>query len=134
MAPVSRRGHADGGRANRTKAARGNGDEHDLDDLDAALLQIFLARRVIRLDNALDILTTLVDVTGNISTPGLAPPGLTLDSGTPVDQDTFEEAVGRVNAAIHDFDFEIRKSLSQATGDPLWAIVFFPGVLRVDFR
>jgi hypothetical protein len=43
-----------------------------------------------------------------------------------VDQDTFEEAVSRVNVAIHDFDFEIKKSLAQADGNPLWAIVLVP--------
>ena len=43
-----------------------------------------------------------------------------------MDQDTFEEAVSRINVVIHDFDFEIKKALAQANGNPLWAIVFFP--------
>ena len=46
-----------------------------------------------------------------------------LESEIEVDQDTFEEAVSRVNVAIHDFDFEIKKSLAQVNGNPLWAIV-----------
>ena len=49
---------------------------------------------------------------------------LTTDANTQIDQDTFEEAVSRINIAIHDFDLEIRKALSQASGDPLWAIVW----------
>ena len=49
-----------------------------------------------------------------------------LGSEIEVDQDTFEEAVSRVNVAIHDFDFEIKKSLAQANGNPLWALVLAP--------
>jgi hypothetical protein len=40
-----------------------------------------------------------------------------------VNQDSFEEAVSRLNTAISDFDLEIRKTLSQTNGNPLWAIV-----------
>ncbi len=50
-------------------------------------------------------------------------PNNRLDSEVEADQDTFEEAVSRINVAIHDFDFEIKKSLAQANGNPLWAIV-----------
>ncbi len=39
-------------------------DGHELDDLDAALLQTFIAKRVLYLENAIDILSTLADVTG----------------------------------------------------------------------
>ena len=41
-------------------------ETHDLDDLDAALLQTIIAKRVIVLDDALKILETLADVTGLI--------------------------------------------------------------------
>jgi len=34
-----------------------------------------------------------------------------------------EEAVSRINHAIADFDFEVRKTLDQTTGNPIWAIV-----------
>jgi hypothetical protein len=39
------------------------------------------------------------------------------------DRVTFEEAVSRINVALSHFDINIRKSLSQTSGDPLWAIV-----------
>jgi len=48
---------------------------------------------------------------------------LTIDVEIRADQDALEEAVARINAAIHDFDLEIRKALSQKDGVPLWALV-----------
>ena len=101
-----------GGHANDTS-------EHELDDFDAALLQTFIAKRVLTIDNAIDVLGSLADITG------LRPliPSDFLEADIQVDQDAFEEAVSRINVAIAAFDFEIRKSLAQTTGEPLWAIV-----------
>jgi Nse1 non-SMC component of SMC5-6 complex len=48
---------------------------------------------------------------------------LIVDVEVNADQDSFEEAVHRVNTAIHDLDLEIRKALSQKTGEPIWALV-----------
>jgi Nse1 non-SMC component of SMC5-6 complex len=120
MAAVARRmnGMETNGRGHTTDDE--DEDKHELDDLDAALLQTFIAKRVIYLDNAINTFATLVDATGTF------PPSLkfNLESDIQVDQDTFEEAISRINVAIHDFDFEIRKALAQATGSPLYAIVF----------
>jgi hypothetical protein len=51
--------------ANGNGAGHRNNGDHDLDDLDAALLQTFIAKRVLNLDDAQNILGTLADVTGN---------------------------------------------------------------------
>lgn len=59
MAAVGRRPLTNGDNNNHTTA------KHGLDDLDAALLQTFIAKRVIQLDDALQIFETLVDVTGS---------------------------------------------------------------------
>jgi hypothetical protein len=53
-----------------------------------------------------------------------------IGSDIQIDQDTFEEAVGRINVAISDFDLEVRKALGQADGTPLWAIVVFLALYR----
>jgi hypothetical protein len=64
MAAVARRPQTNG--IERNGAAHANNqEEHDLDDLDAALLQTFIAKRVLCLENAIDILSTLADVTGS---------------------------------------------------------------------
>jgi len=39
------------------------------------------------------------------------------------DQDSLEEAISRINHALSDFDYEIRKTFDQSTGNPVWAIV-----------
>ena len=49
---------------NRGRSASPREETHDLDDLDAALLQTIIAKRVIALDDALKILETLADITG----------------------------------------------------------------------
>jgi hypothetical protein len=46
---------------------RADSNAEELDNLDAALLQTFIAKRVLHLDNALDIFGTLIDATGEIS-------------------------------------------------------------------
>ena len=61
MPVVARRPQTEG--VHGENVANGNGD-HELDDFDAALLQIFIAKRVINLDTALNVLTTLADATG----------------------------------------------------------------------
>lgn len=62
MAAVARHMHMNGRNTNGTATPRK--ESHDLDDLEAALLQILIAKRVIVLDDALKILETLADVTG----------------------------------------------------------------------
>lgn len=42
-------------------------EQHELDDMDAALLQSLIAKRVINLDSALEILAILADATGILS-------------------------------------------------------------------
>jgi hypothetical protein len=118
MAAVARRRQINGTNGERDGADNG---DHDLDDLDAALLQIFIAKRVLNLDDAQNILGTLAEVTGICHVqPSHS------ESNMAVDQDSFEEAVHRLNTAIHDFDLEIRKTLDQSNGRPLWAIVYLP--------
>lgn len=51
---------------------------------------------------------------------------LTVDVEFRADQDAFEEAIARINKAIHDFDLEIRKTLAQKDGIPIWALVLTP--------
>jgi len=63
MAAVSRRPHSNAVERNGRGHAN-NDDEHVLDDLHAALLQTFIAKRVLYLDDATNILSTLADVTG----------------------------------------------------------------------
>ena len=70
MAAVARHSHTNGTGTNGTATPRE--ESHDLDDLDAALLQTIIAKRVVALDDALKILETLADVTGNIPRPHLA--------------------------------------------------------------
>jgi hypothetical protein len=62
MAAVARHAHMNGTSTNGTATPRE--ESHDLEDLDAALLQTIIAKRVIKLDDALKILETLADVTG----------------------------------------------------------------------
>ena len=63
MAAVARQYlHTNGTNTDGTATPRE--ESHDLDDLDAALLQTIIAKRVIVLDDALKILETLADVTG----------------------------------------------------------------------
>lgn len=63
MAAVARRPQMNGIERNGAASAN-NREGHELDDLDAALLQTFIAKRVLYLENAIDILSTLADVTG----------------------------------------------------------------------
>ena len=67
MAAVARYAHTNGTGTYGTATPRE--ESHDLDDLDAALLQTIIAKRVVALDDALKILETLADVTGNIPRP-----------------------------------------------------------------
>src|SRR5271169_1727370 len=116
MAAVGRRMQVNG---HRNGATASDHESHELDDMDAGLLQTFIVKRVLTLDDAHRILGMLLDATGSplqVST-------LTIDSEIDADQDSFEEAVSRLNTAISDFDLEIRKTLSQSNGSPLWAIV-----------
>lgn len=63
MAAVARRPQTN--EIERNGAGHANDREgRGLDDLDAALLQTFIAKRVLYLENAIDILSTLADVTG----------------------------------------------------------------------
>jgi hypothetical protein len=64
MAAVSRRPHSNAVGRNGQGHANNDG-EHELDDLHAALLQVFFAKRVLSLDDATNILSTLADVTGD---------------------------------------------------------------------
>jgi hypothetical protein len=71
MAPaVARRPHTNGnarnGRGGRESSAEEEDDDrgYALNDFDAALLQIFIAKRVIRLDDAVAILTQMARATG----------------------------------------------------------------------
>ena len=66
MAAVARRPQMNGVERNGRRHASDAGEPR-LDDLDAALLQTFIAKRVLTLENAVDILSTLADITGNIS-------------------------------------------------------------------
>ena len=63
MAAIARRPHKNRIETNGAGHTNEN-DGHELDDLDAALLQTFIAKRVLYLENAIDILSTLADVTG----------------------------------------------------------------------
>lgn len=64
MAAVARRPQTNGhGRHQRDRDTTDEGD-HDLDDLHAALLQTFIAKRVIHGRDAENILSTLADATG----------------------------------------------------------------------
>ena len=63
MAAVARRPQTNGIEGNGAAHAN-NREGHELDDLDAALLQTFIAKRVLYLETAIDILSTLADVTG----------------------------------------------------------------------
>jgi len=64
MAAVSRRAQTNGhGRHGREQEVMQQ-DDHDLDDLHAALLQTFMAKRVIHSRDTDRILTTLADATG----------------------------------------------------------------------
>jgi Nse1 non-SMC component of SMC5-6 complex len=118
MAAVARRKQINGANGEREGA---DNRDHDLGDLDAALLQIFIAKRVLNLDDAQNILGALANVT---SMSHVQPTNS--ESNMAVDQDSFEEAVHRLNTVIHDFDLEIRKTLDQSNGSPLWAIVYLP--------
>ena len=65
MAAVSRRAQTNGhGRREREQEATEQ-DDHDLDDLHAALLQTFIAKRVIHSRDADNILSNLADATGS---------------------------------------------------------------------
>jgi hypothetical protein len=63
MGAVARRTQMNGVEENGEGHANGD-DGRELDDLDAALLQAFIAKRVLHIDKAIDLLTTLADVTG----------------------------------------------------------------------
>jgi hypothetical protein len=63
MAAVARRHQTNEIERNGVEHANDR-EEHGLDELDAALLQTFIAKRVLSLENAIDILSTLADVTG----------------------------------------------------------------------
>lgn len=65
MPAVARRTQINGNARN----GRRNSNPEQLDDLDAALLQAFIAKRVLYLDNALEIFGTLIDITGKIPQP-----------------------------------------------------------------
>jgi hypothetical protein len=95
-------------------------EEKGLDDIHAAILQAFISRRVLKLADAEQLLDAIADATGT-DTP--AETCVDKDTDIAAEQDSFEEAVAKINTAIHDFDLEIRKTLSQANGTPLWAIV-----------
>jgi hypothetical protein len=64
MAAVGRRTQVNGTNGNGNGSA--SNPDHDLEDLDAALLQVFIAKRVLNLDDAQRVLETLADVTGNL--------------------------------------------------------------------
>src|SRR5579862_150303 len=98
-------------------------ETHDLDDLDAALLQTIIAKRVIVLDDALKILETLADVTGPHPFIPIVSSIYMVETQVQADQDSLEEAISRINHALSDFDYEIRKTFDQSTGNPVWAIV-----------
>ena len=125
MAAVSRRAQTNGhGRREREQEVMEQ-DDHDLDDLHAALLQTFIAKRVIHSRDTDSILTTLADAAGfssSYNTQYL----IHVDNEIQPGQDEFEELVAQINVALADFDLEIRKCLVQATGQPLWAIVLSP--------
>lgn len=63
MAPIRGRPRTDGAETDETSEV-GDDSVHALDDLDAALLQAFIAKRVLRLDKALDIYDALAGATG----------------------------------------------------------------------
>ena len=76
MAPaIARRTQIDGnarnGRARREDSPETemDGGGYALNDFDAVLLQIFITKRVIRLADAIAILTSLARVTGHHSSP-----------------------------------------------------------------
>ena len=125
MAAVARRAQTNGhGRHEREQEIMQQ-DDHDLDDLHAALLQTFIAKRVIHSRDTDSILTTLADATGfssSYNTQYL----IHVDNEIQPGQDEFEEIIAQINVALADFDLEIRKCLVQATGQPLWAIVLSP--------
>jgi hypothetical protein len=62
MAAVARRTQMNG--TPRDGTPNSNNNEHDLDDLDASILQTLIAKRVLLLDNALRIFGNLADATG----------------------------------------------------------------------
>ena len=64
MAAVARRRQLSGIETNG-RTHPNNDEGNGLDDLDAALLQTFIAKRVIHFDNAIDIFSALVEVTGD---------------------------------------------------------------------
>jgi hypothetical protein len=117
MAAVARRTQSNGTSRDETPNEQNN--PHELDDLEASLLQTVIAKRVLLLDDALNILGNLAEVTG----PSHRYHELTIESNVQVDQDSLEEIISRINMVISDLDFEIRKTLDQAAGNPLWAMV-----------
>ena len=124
MAAVARRPKTNGhGRQDRERDTA-DGNYHDLDDLHAALLQTFIAKRVIRGGDAETILSTLADATGSFHLKKVN--SFIVDNEIQPGQDEFEETIAQINVALADFDLEIRKCLVQATGEPLWAIVLSP--------
>jgi hypothetical protein len=125
MAAVSRRAQTNGHGRHEREQEVVQKDGHDLDDLHAALLQTFIAKRVIHSRDTESILTTLADATGFSSSHNIRYL-IHVDNEIQPSQDEFEEIVAQINVALADFDLEIRKCLVQATGQPLWAIVLSP--------
>jgi len=123
MAAVARRPQTNGVRnGERREQEEEEPQDHSLDDIDAAILQAFIARRVISLEDAMRVLNRIAEAAGAFSLEL----GLTVDVEFRADQDAFEEAIARINKGIHDFDLEIRKTLAQKDGVPIWALVLAP--------
>lgn len=62
MAAVSRRTQMN--ETPRDQSPNSQNNPHELEDLEAVLLQTFIARRVLGLDDALNVLGNVADVTG----------------------------------------------------------------------